>query len=207
MLYIKKFGKSSKPCSNQLFAKSFLTKHIILFINNALWYDCEEKGVDKKEPTSSSKTKKKEKKSKQSSKESTTSTLNIESGDCDSSNPAFEWSLRRSDRIKVIETTKQQNKELEIAEKLKRHNSSNRDNLLVDVTTVESSRSPPTIDEEPSSKRLASENELSAQICFSNETNTVSPGADHNVPEFKFPADYHCIDKNIYVGKRYKWNE
>lgn len=51
-------------------------------------------------------------------------------------------SLRRSDRIKTIETTKQQNKEMEIAEKLKRHRDRADSASNMNENTMDSSQSP-----------------------------------------------------------------
>ena len=132
-------------------------------------------------------------------------------------------SLRRSDRIKTIETTKQFNKELEIAEKLKKHRNDSASNQ---ETNNDNSRSPLDNEDMELAARLGckrlSENEPESTMSSSGSNthigDTNSPldsvkrlktGLDYNqdsslLPnDFQFPADYEFIDHNVYVGKRF----
>lgn len=140
--------------------------------------------------------------------------------------------LRRSDRIKTIETTRQANKELEIAEKLKKHYYGRNDSSS-NITDVNESSQSPHDDVELAArlgcKRL-SENESSTNMSSSSCSQTIllpdaaqaasllslsSPAqCGHETKrartsdpivmpaDFQFPTDYHVIDHNVYIGKK-----
>lgn len=130
--------------------------------------------------------------------------------------------LRRSDRIKTLETWKQQNKELEIAKKLKRHNeggcgvggtyqrtesSSNLD--VADLQQPSPLRPHSLFNEDDSTTNMSLGSHVIDSVVSPSLTNTnieitatEVPATNPEQVEFCYPAEFECIDKNIYVAKR-----
>jgi hypothetical protein len=104
-------------------------------------------------------------------------------------------SLRRSDRIKVIETKKQYNKELEIAEKVKKlshfNNDADKGSNQDSESTKDSIRDSPLNGDIPSPAKSIS----SSSTLVKHESAEASQ-------QIEWPSGYEQIDENLYLCKR-----
>lgn len=136
-------------------------------------------------------------------------------------------SLRRSDRIKVIETKKQHHKELEIANKLrKRSNHEPTENNLLDSASKDDSVTDFQKSKDQDNSLISDSSSPVQSLSILPQINQNSPNSLQNVDslngikrfslnksandsqveqtseKFVWPSDYEQIDENLYVCKR-----
>ncbi|CAF0709874.1 unnamed protein product [Brachionus calyciflorus] len=116
-------------------------------------------------------------------------------------------SLRRSSRIKVIETKKQYTKELEIAEKVKKlstviveNTQDSETNDAKDTTNDLQTTSEIVFHDSPSKSIMSAKSENSEPISLSKTTSEIS--LDTKLEKFEWPSGYEQIDENFYLCTR-----